>query len=200
MLLLALCSFLPAQQLHHFDIKSPTLVLSDVNFKLEVTAKDSSGATVSSLNDSLIVSGVQRNVFGKLLPAVARFSNGSAVIEDAVIPQTGSATVRASLGDVSATSTVRVIPGVLSILPPLLAILLALVMRQVVISLFAGIWLGAVFIFEYNIVGGMFRVLDHFIVAALTETSHVQIIVFSMMFGGMVGVISSNGGTVGIAN
>jgi len=57
-----------------------------------------------------------------------------------------------------------------------------------------------VFIFDYDIVGGILRVVDYFIVKALSETSHVQIIVFSMLFGGMVGVISRNGGTAGIAN
>ncbi|MCI0707858.1 MAG: Na+/H+ antiporter NhaC family protein [Ignavibacteriae bacterium] len=195
-----LCTASQAQQVHKFDFKTPNLVLSDVNFTLEITAQDSTGAPVASFNDSVALAGVQRNVFGTLLPAVARFSGGKAAIEDAVMPESGSAEISVSLGAMTSAKTVRVIPGILSILPPLLAIILALVLRQVVISLFAGIWLGAVFIFDYNIVGGIFRVLDHFIVNAVTETSHTQIIIFSMMFGGMVGIISSNGGTLGIAN
>ncbi|UCF36535.1 MAG: Na+/H+ antiporter NhaC family protein, partial [Acidobacteriota bacterium] len=95
---------------------------------------------------------------------------------------------------------VRIIPGFLSLLPPIMAITLALIFRQVVVALFAGIWLGAVFIFDYQVVGGFFRVLDHFIVNVLTERNQVQIIVFSFLFGGMVGVITQNGGAKGIAN
>ena len=199
-LLVVLCAQGLAQQVHHFELKPPGLVLADVNFTLELTAKDSADAPVSSFHDSITVSGIQRNILGTLLPAVAHFTNGIATVEDAVVSQSGTTEIGVSYGTLTSTAQVRVIPGILSILPPLLAIVLSLALRQVVISLFAGIWLGAVFIFDYNVIGGIFRVLDHFIVNALTETSHVQIIVFSMMFGGMVGVISSNGGTVGIAN
>jgi Na+/H+ antiporter NhaC len=41
---------------------------------------------------------------------------------------------------------VVVSPGWLSLVPPLAAIVMALVFREVVISLFAGIWLGALFL------------------------------------------------------
>jgi len=93
----------------------------------------------------------------------------------------------------------RTIPGLLSILPPILAIILALTLRQVVVSLFAGVWLGAVFVFDYDIAGGFLRVLDHYIINALAQPNHISIVAFSMLFGGMVGVISKNGGTAGIA-
>lgn len=191
---------LRAQPLQRFDIKVPQLVLSNVNFSLELTAQDSAGRTLTSFNDSVLVRGVERNILGKRTPAVAVFAGGAAQLADVVIPQSGSATISLSSGTISSAATVRVIPGILSILPPLLAIVLALIIRQVVISLFAGIWLGAIFLYDYNIVGGIYRVVDHFILKALGDTSHIQIIIFSMLFGGMVGVISKNGGTVGIAN
>lgn len=199
-ILLLLSVSLRAQPLHRFDIKAPQLVLSNVNFTLELTAQDSAGRTVTSFNDSVLVHGVERNILGKRTAAVAVFAGGTAQLADVVIPQSGSATVSLSSGTIASSATVRVIPGILSILPPLLAIVLALIIRQVVISLFAGIWLGAIFLYDYNIVGGIYRVVDHFILKALGDTSHVQIIIFSMLFGGMVGVISKNGGTVGIAN
>lgn len=199
-LLFAVYSSLEAQQLHRIEIKTPQIALSNVNFTLELTAHDSTGRTLATFNDSVLVNGVERNILGKRAAAVAVFANGTATLADVVIPQSGFAAVTLSYGTVSSTATVRVIPGILSILPPLLAIVLALILRQVVISLFAGIWLGAIFLFDYNILGGIFRVVDHFILKALGDTNHVQIIIFSMLFGGMVGVISKNGGTVGIAN
>ena len=44
-------------------------------------------------------------------------------------------------------TSINIIPGILSIIPPLLAIALALIFRQVVISLILGIYSGALFIY-----------------------------------------------------
>jgi Na+/H+ antiporter NhaC len=98
------------------------------------------------------------------------------------------------------------LPLWLSILPPLVAILLALLVREVIISLFAGIWTGAF------IAGGMridsiyyffvsfFEVIEKYVIAALTDGGHIAIIVFSLLIGGMVAVISRNGGMAGVVN
>ncbi|HWP83240.1 MAG TPA: Na+/H+ antiporter NhaC family protein [Bacteroidota bacterium] len=191
---------LKAQTPHRFEIQLPPLILSDVNFKLTVVAKDSTGNTLKSYNGAAAIEGIERNVLGKRTTDFPTFQDGTLTVEDAITSQTGTASITVRSESLAASASSRVIPGWLSILPPLFAILLALLIRQVVISLFAGIWLGAVFMFDYDVIGGIYRVLDHFIIKALSETSHVQIILFSMLFGGMVGVISKNGGTVGIAN
>lgn len=88
--------------------------------------------------------------------------------------------------------------GILSILPPLLAILLALISRHVILSLFSGIWLGATFIYGNNPITGFFHIIDRFIQPALADPDHAAVIIFSLLLGGMVGVISKNGGTFGI--
>ncbi len=183
-----------------FEVKTPSVVLTGVNFTLEVIARDSAGNIHAGFNAEAQLQGAERVALpGKVAPPLV-FTKGKLHIEDLTIGSAGGHTISVATPSGAVSATVRVIPGILSILPPLCAIVLALILRQVVISLFAGIYLGAVFLFGYDIVGGMFRVLDHFIVKALSETSHVQIILFSMMFGGMVGVIAKNGGTVGIAN
>ena len=90
-------------------------------------------------------------------------------------------------------------PGWLSLLPPLLAILLALVFREVVLSLFAGVWLGALLLNGWNPFTATLRAVDEFALGALTgDADHVAIIFFSLMLGGMVGVMSRSGGTRGI--
>jgi Na+/H+ antiporter NhaC len=131
-------------------------------------------------------------------PLVAgRFSTRSARVRG-----TGEQTIRAALdvaGGYSATYQPRVIPGVLSIIPPLLAIVLALVLRQVVISLVAGIWLGSSIVFGYDPLQGFLHVLHHYIVNALADGERISIILFSMLFGGMVGVMSKSGGALGVA-
>jgi Na+/H+ antiporter NhaC len=90
-------------------------------------------------------------------------------------------------------------PGWLSLLPPLVAIGLALATREVVLSLFAGIWVGAVVLANYNPLTGTAGALD-FLLDALIDPDHMAIIVFSLLLGGMVGVMARSGGTQGIVN
>jgi Na+/H+ antiporter NhaC len=80
----------------------------------------------------------------------------------------------------------------------LVAITLALVVREVIASLVAGVWLGTTMLAGGNPLAGFLRVADTSIRNALTDSDHVSIIVFSMLLGGMVGVMSRSGGTQGI--
>ncbi|MEN8374088.1 MAG: Na+/H+ antiporter NhaC family protein [Gemmatimonadota bacterium] len=89
-------------------------------------------------------------------------------------------------------------PGWLSILPPLAAIAAALVFREVVISLFAGVWLGALFLADWNPFAATLRTVDQFLLGALFDADHVAIVIFTLLLGGMVGVMSRSGGTLGI--
>lgn len=97
------------------------------------------------------------------------------------------------------------IPIVWSVLPPLLAIMLALIFKEVVTSLFAGILVGAVIIYSYGIgiqgiLFGLMRSIDKYVIESLTDPDHVSIIVFSLLIGGMVAIISKNGGMQGIVD
>ena len=97
-------------------------------------------------------------------------------------------------------TSINVIPGFLSIIPPLLAIALALIFRQVVISLILGIYSGAIFIYGYDPLAAFLSLIDKYIISAISDVSHTQIIVFTLLFGGVIGLISRSGGTMGIAN
>ena len=94
---------------------------------------------------------------------------------------------------------VRSIPGWMTLLPPLVAILLALLFRHVVPALLAGVWIGA-WIFFGNPFFGALRTIDHYIIDALADRDHVSIVVFSMLLGGMVGLVSRSGGTLGLVD
>jgi Na+/H+ antiporter NhaC len=85
-----------------------------------------------------------------------------------------------------------------SLLPPIVAIVLALITRQVLLSLFCGIWIGATFAFNLNPIRGLFAVADKYLLNALADADHAAIIIFSLALGGMVGVISKGGGAQGI--
>lgn len=97
-------------------------------------------------------------------------------------------------------ASIRILPGWLSIVPPLLAILLALLIRQVITSLAAGIFIGSLFIYDFNPMVALLRFADHFILNSAADKDHVTVIVFTLLIGGMVGIISANGGTAGLAN
>jgi Na+/H+ antiporter NhaC len=90
-----------------------------------------------------------------------------------------------------------------SIIPPLAAIFLALLFRQVLLALFMGIMAGAWIVggmqmSPYGLMKSFFSVIDHYIIGALNSSSHLAVIVFSIMIGGVVAIISRNGGMQGV--
>lgn len=93
------------------------------------------------------------------------------------------------------------VPLWLSILPPLLAIFLALVVREVYLSLFAGIWIGSFILLGFqpaNFIKSLFDVVQIYIINVLANPDHLAVIIFSMLIGGMVAIVSRNGGMAGI--
>lgn len=89
--------------------------------------------------------------------------------------------------------------GWLSVVPPLLAISLALAVRQVVVALLLGLWVGAAIV-AGNPFTAFLRVGDTYLVGALADDSHAAIIMFSTLLGGMVGILSRSGATGGIVH
>lgn len=91
----------------------------------------------------------------------------------------------------------------ISIVPPLTAILLALLLKQVIPALFAGIWLGAWAIHGFSLTGLWTSLLESFqqhILNAFADADHGAVLLFSLMIGGTVGIISRNGGMQGVVN
>ena len=91
----------------------------------------------------------------------------------------------------------------IAILPPLLTIVVALAFKRVIPALFLGIWMGAWAINDFGLVGiwtGLLDTFQVFVANALSNPDHSAIVLFSMMIGGMVGIISRNGGMQGIVN
>ena len=58
-------------------------------------------------------------------------------------------------------------------------------------------WLGAV-ILNGGIISGLTTTLDTYIVESITDKGHASILVFTLAFGGLIGVISANGGMKGM--
>lgn len=86
--------------------------------------------------------------------------------------------------------------GVLSVLPPLLAIIMALRTRQVYISLIAGIWLGWMIINDWNLLQGTIGTLEGF-VDVFRNPSNTRTIMFSALVGALLIFIQYSGGVRG---
>ncbi|MEM7431153.1 MAG: Na+/H+ antiporter NhaC family protein [Pseudomonadota bacterium] len=140
------------------------------------------------------------NVGGQDYWATADDSGRAETVADA--PEaSGAVEVRVTAGETTLTDTMRVLPGWLSLMPAFLAIIVALLIRNVVPALLVGLWLGAVALREFSLGGasnGLLDVFAKYIAEAMTDADRVAIILFTMMIGGMVGIITRNGGMASI--
>ncbi len=92
------------------------------------------------------------------------------------------------------------LPAWVSILPPLLAIALALLFRHVLLALVLGVWLGSFLISGLSPLASFARLLDTYIVNAIADRGHASILVFSLLLGGMLGLMTQSGGAKGLAS
>ncbi|SHK76707.1 Na+/H+ antiporter NhaC family protein [Rhodothermus profundi] len=170
-------------------LRVPGLVLKDLPFTvtLEGVASDS-GYAVHVAGQTYAL---------KLIDGVLKADSVRAM-------RSGRVAVVLTRGDrVLAQAEVRVLPGWTSVLPPLLAIVIALLFRRVVPALFLGIWLGAWLAVDFSLAGlwqGLLDTFDVYVRNALANPDHAAIVLFSLMIGGMVGIISKNGGMQGVVN
>jgi len=89
--------------------------------------------------------------------------------------------------------------GWLSILPPLLAIFLAIKTKHVYISLVLGIWLGWTIIHSWNPVSGLIHTLGA-LVAVFKDEDNTRVVLFSAMIGAIITFTQYSGGMKGFIN
>lgn len=93
-----------------------------------------------------------------------------------------------------------------SVVPPIVAIVMALVLREVYLSLLLAVLSGAWILAaeHYGLINGLIigllRVIDTYVMKALWDKDHLSVIVFSMLIGGMVALLSRNGGMQGVVH
>lgn len=86
--------------------------------------------------------------------------------------------------------------GPLSLLPPVLAIVLAIWSRQVFLSLLAGIWLGFTILAGWNPLQGTFDTLEG-LAAVFASNYNTKIIIFTLVVGGLIALVQRSGGVEG---
>jgi Na+/H+ antiporter NhaC len=85
-------------------------------------------------------------------------------------------------------------PGLLSLLPALLAVTLALATRNVVLSLAVACWSAAT-ILLLNPLTAIVHVVDPWLVESMADSDNMKVILFSLFVAGTVGILSKGKGT-----
>ena len=165
------------------------VALSGLPLKLTVTVAD----TREPIETRLLVDG--REVDRRTLPA----GEHQLKLEEVRLPR-GRHSLRVEGGGAVAETEVRVILAWLALLPPIIAISLALIFKDVLVSLFVGIFSGALFLFEWNPLTAFAGSIEHFVVPQVANSTKAGILVFTLFLGGMVGLITRSGGTHGIVD
>jgi tetracycline resistance efflux pump len=90
-------------------------------------------------------------------------------------------------------------PSWYSVLPPILAIILAIWTKQVILSLFAGIWIGSTLLNGFNPITGVTAGLDG-IVNVFTDPGDTRVLIFTIIIGSLIATIEHTGGVRGFVH
>ena len=87
-----------------------------------------------------------------------------------------------------------------SLIPPIIAIILALVTKEVYSSLFIGILTGSLLFSGFNFEGTMTHVFSDGIIASLSDSWNVGILIFLVILGTIVQLMNRTGGSAAFGN
>lgn len=178
------------QETADVKIHWPAVVIAGIDFEIGFSADPATAP------DSLTV------YFNNQQHTLA-FRGGQAVLRQQLQTKT---TLKVRVTEITETRPYHPIPLAWSILPPLIAILLALLFKEVYSALLVGLLSGTLIIGWYThdfwggLAFGFFSLADTYIIQALNSFDHLAVIVFSLLIGGMVGIITRNGGMQGVVN
>ncbi len=162
------------------------MLLTNVGFDVTVNGLDAESPAELRLNGAVIATG----------------SGASLAATDITVTESGTMSFDViQNGQTVLQQEFSAIPAAVSVLPPLVAILLAFLVRSVIPALFVGLVVGAWAVnglTGYGAVVGFFQTMTVYVLNSAINPDHMAIMIFTFMIGGMVGVISRNGGMVGI--
>ncbi|MBU0641238.1 MAG: Na+/H+ antiporter NhaC family protein [Planctomycetes bacterium] len=99
--------------------------------------------------------------------------------------------------------------GAWVLIPPVVTIVLAIALRQVIPALAIGVLVAAFMLvpclsveeaYGGGITSGVRLAMETYLVAAVADPDHIKIILFTFLIGGMVGIVAANGGTRAIVD
>lgn len=84
--------------------------------------------------------------------------------------------------------------GILSVIPAVLAIALAIITKNIVVSLVIAVYVGSTIICGWNPVAGFLELTHTHIFAALSETSNMQALFMMTIIAGFIALLTKSGG------
>lgn len=90
-------------------------------------------------------------------------------------------------------------PSWYSVLPPILAIILAIWTKQVILSLFAGIWMGFTLLSGFNPITGVTAGLDG-VINVFSDPGDTRVLIFTLIIGSLIATIEHSGGVRGFVH
>ena len=166
------------------ELEGPAVFLRGVSFSVTITAPGAFEAVPVTVQFA----------DGRLAADTVIEPGGAVVLADLVVETSTAAPLIFRVGGQETVMHRPVLPGWVSLLPPLVAIVLALLFREVITSLFVGIWLGCLFLSGYNPLTAIFQAGNEFARGELADPDHAAVIIFTLLLGGMVGVVTKMGG------
>ena len=171
------------------SITSPNVILKNVPFEIHFNGNFNDENKYALIIDKT-----------RLMPS--EINKETIIFKNITISDIGSKEFNLSNGKVSVFEFQKtVFPGWVSILPTFIAIVLAFISRSIIPSLFVAVWLGAWSLSGFKLEKIVPSLLDSFyfyILNTMIERDHAIIALFTLMLGGMVGIVYRNGGMHGI--
>lgn len=189
-----------ASRIDHLEVSLPEHLVGSVGFPVTVEALDAQGQPVDVDLGGLVLSSTDLNL---RVPENTEFAwkDGAVTIEGVTVRggpfQFGRVRIAADAGAAHGDTISHYIPGLATLLPSILAIVLALITREVLLSLFLGTWIGATALGNGNPLAGFAAGLGY-LVSSLADHDHASVILFTLTIGGMIGLINRTGGTGGL--
>jgi len=90
--------------------------------------------------------------------------------------------------------------GILALLPPLLAIVMAIITKQVLLSLFVGVWIGATMAAGWNPIIGLIDSFRVYIFNSLGDSWNASVLIMLMFVGAFAAMLERGGGAHAFAH
>lgn len=89
--------------------------------------------------------------------------------------------------------------GFLCLIPPILTIVLALITKHTILSLFLGVWAGSTIINGWNPITGFINILPNFMIPSLGNEYNAGLVILVTLAGGMIIMLRETGGAYAFA-
>lgn len=181
-------------------VDSEAQMLRGMPGSFTITVHDAEGAALADSAVAITPTGSWEDADGAPIRSVTDLSldaEGKVTVSDVVVRDHGRFELTITgVADTVATK-VRVLNPLWALLPPLLSIVLALWLRQVLLALTAGV-LSGMLLMTGNPISAFVAATQDAVVPSVTDSFQASILLFTVTLGGMVGVMARAGGTHGL--